>query len=78
MRLTEFAPILNAAVPNSPGVEEFIARLYKGLLGRAPDAPGLSYWLNDINLNGIAVTSLGPSIEDSPEFQLRSSSLGLN
>lgn len=45
-----------------------IGRLYHGLFGRAPDAPGLKYWSDVINTRTADLPSITSAFIQSPEF----------
>jgi hypothetical protein len=42
-----------AAFPAGQSTEAFITQVYGNMLGRAPDAPGLSYWMHDLDSGNI-------------------------
>jgi hypothetical protein len=42
-----------AAFPAGQSTEAFITQVYANMLGRAPDAPGLSYWMHDLDSGNI-------------------------
>lgn len=48
--------------------EEFVKRLYKVCLGRDADATGLSYWLNELNVNHRSREYVFTGLVNSPEF----------
>lgn len=43
-----------AAYPVGQSTEAFITKVYNNMLGRAPDAPGLSYWMHDVDTGSIS------------------------
>lgn len=50
--------------------ESYVTRLYLDLLGRAPDAGGLAYWLGQLQA-GASRTQVALGFEASPEYQTR-------
>jgi hypothetical protein len=45
----------------------FVANLYQTLLGRKPDASGLTYWTNEINSGTLTTSQASAEIANSPE-----------
>lgn len=43
-------------------------RIYEAVLGRAPDLPGLGYWINDMD-NGVSLTTIAMGFIASDEFK---------
>jgi Ca2+-binding RTX toxin-like protein len=43
-----------AAYPVNQTTTEFVTEVYGNVLGRAPDLPGLAYWVNSLDTGGIA------------------------
>ena len=56
---------------------DYIAALYRGLLGREPDQAGFSYWYGGVLKNDFTVATVEQAIIGSSEFTHRCSSLGL-
>lgn len=52
-----------------------VARMYDTVLRRAPDAPGLDYWLDEIGDKGATLLSVAQSFLGSAEFQRATGSL---
>ena len=50
-----------------PSIE--INRLYKGILGRAPEPEGLAYWTNEMN-KGLTLNKIAEYFISSPEYKL--------
>src|ERR1700761_4155729 len=50
------------------GVEGDIARLYAGILNRAPDAGGLQVWTNLVNNNSIGLSDVADGMLASAEY----------
>lgn len=47
--------------------QQYVAAVYKDVLGRAPDAGGLAYWANLLG-QGTAISSVAESIAHSAEY----------
>jgi subtilisin family serine protease len=58
----------------NPGNEQLITAMYQNVLHRAPEADGLSFWL-DAMKHGTTVVSLLTSFSESPENQLAMSKI---
>lgn len=43
-----------AAYPASQTTVEFVTKVYDNVLGRAPDQPGLNYWVNQLQTRGVS------------------------
>jgi hypothetical protein len=50
------------------GAAENVARLYQGVLHRAPDVAGLLAWTNDIDDSHVPLSAVANSFATSPEF----------
>jgi len=61
---TEFAAIYGSSIPNPTA---FVTALYQNVLGRAPDAPGLSGWVALLN-SGTSPASIALGFSNSVEF----------
>jgi Ca2+-binding RTX toxin-like protein len=43
-----------AAYPAGQPTEAFVTKVYNNMLGRAPDAPGLNYWMHDLDSGALS------------------------
>jgi hypothetical protein len=66
--VTDIQPSLNAGVFAPDPDASNVARLYYGLLGRAPDASGLSAWTN-VAKSGAPLQSVAQGFMNSAEYQ---------
>ena len=46
-------------------------RLYQAAFARTPDMPGVSYHMNDIEVNGLALVNVANNFMASPEFKAK-------
>ena len=53
---------------NASGANDPISNLYQSLLGRTPDAAGLSYWQNALN-SGTSIQDIANAFKGTPEYQ---------
>jgi hypothetical protein len=53
----------------NPSNDQFVAKLYNNVLGRAPDASGFNYWVGMLNNKHIDMTSTLVNFSESPENQ---------
>jgi hypothetical protein len=53
---------------NIDGVHGQIFRLYKSALGRAPDAEGMQYWMNDMR-DGMSLQAIAHAFTESSEYR---------
>lgn len=60
--------------PRTPAVaapaRDQIVRLYQAVFGRAPDAAGLAFWLDQYQ-SGVSLSDITAAMADSPEFKSR-------
>jgi hypothetical protein len=61
-------PLEAREVPTAAVDTTYIATLYQGLLGHAPDAVGLDFWMSQLN-SGVTRSGVAFGIMQSPEFR---------
>jgi hypothetical protein len=54
---------------------QFVTSLYENVLGRAPDAGGLAFWVNEINTNAMSVQQVATAFVYSPEAMTSATSI---
>lgn len=67
------AEFINSGVSD----DEYVTRLYRGIMGREPDASGKAYWVNNL-ANGISRRYILKEFVASPEFTNMCASRGVN
>ncbi|CAN5335732.1 hypothetical protein BH11PLA2_BH11PLA2_45380 [soil metagenome] len=68
--LTESQTITVAGVATTTANSTFLSQVYRDVLGRNPDAPGLAYWTNKLT-TGMSRSAVVASIQNSTESKQR-------
>jgi len=67
----EFKGLMSSLSP-----EDLITTLYRGLLGREPDAEGFAYWVSEIN-RGVSLAGIARTFAEIGEFRALLASIGI-
>jgi phage tail protein X len=58
-------------VQQNLSVEQQVTEIYVATFGRAPDAAGLAYWVNEVETGSLTINQVAQSFFDQPETQAK-------